>query len=81
MSMSSDGLTYHCEGFYPLEAENLVHAALLFAVWKARRQFGPTGHCNALLQTNQGPNGATFEALIDTPSGIETCQVTVFVGH
>ena len=79
--MSSDGLTYHCEDFYPLEAENLTHAAMLFAVWKARRQFGPKGHCSALLQTHQGPNGTTFEALIDTPSGIETCQVTIFVGH
>ena len=42
---------YLCAGFYPIEADNLLHAAFLFAVWKARRRFGPGGIFSRLMVT------------------------------
>jgi hypothetical protein len=41
---------YQCDGFYPIEAADLMHAAQLFAVQIARRKYGPQGrrrHCLA----------------------------------
>jgi hypothetical protein len=74
--------TYFCNGFYPLEADNLAHAAELFALWKARRTYGPKASCRRLdLRAQLEPNGATFEAVIDAPSGSETCLLTVLIDH
>jgi hypothetical protein len=78
--MSEGNVSYLCEGFYPLEATDLMQAASFFALWKARRTYGPKGQCSRLaLQTELGPWGATFEAFIEAPSGGETCLLTVCV--
>ena len=78
--MSEGNLSYVCEGFYPLEANDLTEAASFFALWKARRTYGPQGRCSRLhLQTVLGPWGATFKAVIEAPSGSETCLLTVRV--
>jgi hypothetical protein len=78
--MSEGNVSYLCEGFYPLEANDLTEAASFFALWKARRTYGPNGRCSRLdLQTGLGPWGATFKALIEAPSGSETCLLTVRV--
>jgi hypothetical protein len=61
--VSEKRLSYHSPDFYPIEADNLMHAAFLFAVWKARRQFGPGAVCTRLvMETEPGPDGALFEA-------------------
>jgi hypothetical protein len=79
--MSEGNVSYLCEGFYPLEANDLTHAASLFALWKARRTYGPKARCTRLdLQTELGPQGATFKAVIEAPSGSETCLLTVLIG-
>ena len=80
--MSEGNISYSCEGFYPLEANDLTHAAWLFALWKARRTYGPKGQCSRLdLQTKLGPEGATFKAFIQAPSGSETCLLTVLINN
>ena len=82
MSESVTSTTYYCEGFYPLDADNLAHAAKLFALWLARRKFGARGQCSQLeLQTDLGVDGATFNAVINAPSGAEACQFTVLVDN
>jgi hypothetical protein len=39
--MSESKVRYLCEGFFPIEAQNVMHAALLFALQIARRRHGP----------------------------------------
>jgi hypothetical protein len=78
--MHQDNVSYLCEGFYPLEAKDLMEAAWLFALWKARRTYGPNAQCSRLhLQSDWGPDGATFKALIESPLGSETCLLTVVI--
>jgi hypothetical protein len=82
MSESARSTTYYCDGFYPLEADNLAHAAGLFALWRARRKYGARGDCSRLeLQTDLGVDGATFNAVINAPSGAEACTFTVLVDN
>jgi hypothetical protein len=77
---SESNVSYTCDGFYPLEARDLMQAAWLFALWKARRTYGPRGRCSRLhLRTELGTEGATFEAFIEAPSGSETCLLTVLI--
>jgi hypothetical protein len=72
--------TYFCKGFYPIQADNLAHAAKLFALWEARRTYGPKASCSRVdLRAQLQPNAATFEALIDTPLGNEACMLTISV--
>ena len=49
--MSSGRAAYICAGFYPLDADDMMHAAHLFAVWKARRKYGPPAECKLSMQT------------------------------
>jgi hypothetical protein len=73
-------IRYLCEGFYPIEAHNLMHAALLFALQLARRRHGPNAQCTRLdLDSDLKAEGATFKPIIGTPAGTETCQFTVLV--
>jgi hypothetical protein len=62
--MPSSGTAYLCAGFYPLAADDVIHAARLFALWKARRTYGPAADCRLLLQTDLNEQRASFEALI-----------------
>lgn len=69
---------YLCEGFYPIEAHNVMHAGLLFALQLARRRYGPKARCTKLdLHSEFKPHSATFEAVIGGPIGGETCRFTV----
>ena len=62
---------YWCDGFYPIEAANLMHAAQLFAVQMARRKYGPSGRCRSVeLLLDQAPHGATFEAFLGVLKGV-----------
>jgi hypothetical protein len=72
---------YLCEGFDPLDADDLMHAATLFALWKARRTYGPKGRCSEVkLHTELGKSGAIFEAQIDAPPmNGETYRYTVLI--
>ena len=64
-------LSYLCTGFYPIEADNLMHAAFLFAVWRARRKYGAGAKCTRLhIQIEPGPDGGTFEAHLTNRNGI-----------
>jgi hypothetical protein len=65
---------------YPIAADNLMHAALLFALQMARRKYGPKGRCIRLdLGSELRLEGATFEASVGTPAGGEPCRFTVRV--
>jgi hypothetical protein len=78
--MSESKVSYRCEGFYPLQASNMRHAALLFALWKARQKYGPNAKCSKLdLQGDLHPEGATFEALIGIPPRGELYRFTVTI--
>jgi hypothetical protein len=39
---------YRCDGFYPIEAADIMHAAQLFAVQMARREYGLKGRCRSV---------------------------------
>ena len=66
--MSESELRYLCTGFHPVEADNVVHAGLLFALQIARRKYGPLARCSKLdLQGAIRPDRATFEALAGIP--------------
>jgi hypothetical protein len=41
--MATGKVQYRCDGFYPIEAHNVMHAGLLFALQMARRLHGPKG--------------------------------------
>jgi hypothetical protein len=76
----STGVRYLCDGFYPVEADNVVHAGLLFALQIARQKHGPTARCNKLaLRGSIGPEGATFEAAAGVPPNSESYQFTVLI--
>jgi hypothetical protein len=50
---------YLCACFYPIQADNLLDAAFIFAVWKARRRFEPI--CSQLpLRTEVGADGRSL---------------------
>ena len=71
---------YLCAGFYPPEADNLLHAAFLFAVWKARRRFGPGAICSRLvLHTEVAADGASFEATLTKGATSEPYRFTVLI--
>jgi|SoimicMinimDraft_17_1059745.scaffolds.fasta_scaffold43066_1 hypothetical protein len=76
-------IRYLCEGFDPLDADDLMHAATLFALWKAQQTYGPKGRCSELkLHTKLDKSGAIFEAHIDAPSrNGETYRYTVLIDH
>jgi len=78
--MSESKLRYLCDGFYPVEADNVVHAGLLFALQIARQKYGPMARCNRLdLRSGIAPEGATFEAAAGVPPSSESYQFTVLV--
>jgi hypothetical protein len=76
-------IRYRCEGFDPLDADDLMHAATLFALWQARRTYGLKGRCSDLkLHAELGQSGAIFEAHIDAPSRRgQTYRYTVLIDH
>ena len=77
----ADDKTYTCSGFYPIAAHNLMHAAFLYAIWKARRKFGPGASCIRLDKQAELTEGATFEADLTNPNGSlrELYRFTVLV--
>ena len=76
----STGVRYLCDGFYPVEADNVVRAGLLFALQIARKKHGPMARCNKLdLRGSIGPEGATFEAAAGVPPNSESYQFTVLI--
>ena len=71
---------YLCAGFYPIEADNLLHAAFLFAVWKARRRFGPGGICSRLMvHAELTPYAGSFEATLAKGVIHEPYRFTVLI--
>src|SRR5271157_2193291 len=71
---------YLCAGFYPVEAHNVVHAGILFALQIARRRHGSRARCSKLeLRGAIRPDGATFEALAGVPPRSEPYQFTVLI--
>jgi hypothetical protein len=78
--MSELELRYSCAGLDPVEAHNVVHAGLLFALQIARRKHGPTARCSKLdLRGSIRPDGATFEAVGGVPPRSEPYQFTVLI--
>jgi hypothetical protein len=80
--MSSSGTAYICAGFYPLDADDMMHAAHLFAVWQARRKYGAAAECKLLIQTELKQEGARFEAVIahrDRPGLGEPFRFTIVI--
>jgi hypothetical protein len=83
-AMAASKIRYRCEGFAPIDAADITHAAQLFAVRIARQKYGPTGRCRRLrLHAELGSRGATFEAFLGIPKGVtmtgETYRFSVFV--
>ncbi len=78
--MAESRVQYLCDGFYPIEVQNVMHAGLLFALQLARRRYGRKARCTKLdLFCEFKPHSATFEAVINGPIGGETCRFTVLV--
>lgn len=78
--MFTSDAVYRCEGFYPLTARHMTHAAKLFALWKARQKYGPNGKCSRLaMQGDLRPDRTTFEALIGIPPEEEFYRFTVVI--
>jgi hypothetical protein len=78
--MSESRVSYICAGFHSVEAHNIVHAGLLFALQIARRRHGPMARCSKLdLHGAIRPEGATFEAVAGVPPRSEPYQFTVLV--
>ena len=76
--ISDSKVNYRCEGFYPLQASDMRHAALLFALWKARQKYGPNAECCKLdVQGDLQSDAATFEAYIGIPPRGELYRFTV----
>jgi hypothetical protein len=44
---------YLCDGFYPIDAHNVMHAGLLFALQIARRRHGRKARCVKLDPLSQ----------------------------
>ena len=78
---AESNITYVCPGFYPMAARDLEHAASLFALWKARRKFGPCASCVKLVLQEEVVNGAKFQVRIIGLKGLpgETYHFTVMV--
>jgi hypothetical protein len=78
--MAADKIQYRCDGFYPIEAHNMMHPGLLFALQMARRLHGPKARCVKLdLHGKLEPRSATFDAMIGMPSNEEPCRFTVLI--
>ena len=78
--MSERKLRYWCDGLYAVEANNVVHAGLLFALQIARRTHGPMARCSKLdLRGSIRSDGATFEAVGGVPPRTESYQFTVLI--
>jgi hypothetical protein len=78
--MAETGVPYLCDGFYPIEAQNVMPAGLLFALQLARRRYGPKARCTKLdLHSEFKPHSVAFEAAIVGPIERETCRFTVLV--
>jgi hypothetical protein len=78
--MVTGKVRYRCDGFYPIEAHNVMHAGLLFALQMARRLHGPKAQCVKLdLHGNLGSRQATFNAAIGVPPNGEPCRFTVLI--
>ena len=73
--------SYMCPGFYPIAARDLAHAASLFALWKARRIFGPRAICDQVLLQEEIADGGRFEVRLLSHCGAteETYYFTVIV--
>jgi hypothetical protein len=69
-----------CAGLNPVEAHNVVHAGLLFALQIARLKHGPMGRCSKLdLRGSIRSDGATFEAVGGVPPRSEPYRFTVLI--
>ncbi len=78
--MATGKVQYRCDGFYPIEAHNVMHAGLLFALQMARRLHGPKARCVRLdLHGKLEPRSATFDALIGVPPNGEPYRFTVLI--
>jgi hypothetical protein len=78
--MPESRASYLCDGFYPIYADNLMHAGLLFALQIARRRHGPKARCTKLdLYGPLEPERATFDAVVGTSIETETCRFTVLI--
>jgi hypothetical protein len=78
--MPESRASFLCNGFYPIHADNLMHAGLLFALQIARRRHGPRALCTKLDLDGPLPvDGATFEVVVGTSIGTETCRFTVLI--
>jgi hypothetical protein len=78
--MSSNNVSYRCEGFYPLQASDMRHAGLLFALWKARQKYGPNAECSRLdVQGDLQSDVVTFQAVIGIPPRGELYRFTVML--
>jgi hypothetical protein len=63
---------YTCDGFYPVRAADITHAAQLFAVQMARQKYGPKGRCRSVQMLYDMPTfgAATFEAFLGVLDGV-----------
>ena len=78
--MTETRVRYCCDGFYPIQADNVMHAGLLFALQLARRRHGPRARCVRLdLHGKLEPTSATFDAVIGVPPAGEPCRFTVLI--
>ena len=78
---AESNISYVCPGFYPIGARDLAHAASLFALWKARRKFGPSGRFVQLVLQEEIRGGSSFEVrLIGNDGSVgEIYRFTVMV--
>jgi hypothetical protein len=79
VSVTEINASYMCPGFYPLAARDLAHAASLFAIWKARRLFGPRASCAQAILQEVVAGGGRFEVRMFSHIGAlgETYRFTV----
>jgi hypothetical protein len=54
---------------YPITARDLAHAASLFALWKARRIFGPRAICAQVILQEEIACGGQFEVRLFSLGG------------
>jgi hypothetical protein len=72
--MAKGNVHFRYDGFYPVEADNEMHAGLLSALQMARHLQGPEG--DASSATCMAAR-ATFDAMIGVPSDENSCRATV----
>ena len=78
--MSERRLRYWCAGLDPVDAHNVVHAGLLFALQIACLKHGPMARCSKLdLRGSIRSDGATFEAVGGVPPRSEPYRFTVLI--